>query len=113
MLPLDEATVTAVRTDSASYPAAPPFHPSARYPECEFAETAGESNAAYGAVRSCFARAGLDSSQYGTPQWNPLGKLIAPGETVLLKPNLVKESHPRDPFGWRYVLTHGSIVRAV
>jgi uncharacterized protein (DUF362 family) len=25
----------------------------------------------------------------------------------------VKERHPRDPEGWRYVLTHGSVVRAV
>jgi uncharacterized protein (DUF362 family) len=39
--------------------------------------------------------------------------LIRPGETVLLKPNLVRESHPRDSAGWRYVLTHGSVIRAL
>ena len=26
---------------------------------------------------------------------------------------MVKESHPRDPDGWRYVITHGSVIRAV
>jgi uncharacterized protein (DUF362 family) len=57
--------------------------------------------------------AGLDASNYGTPAWNPLGSLINPGEIVLLKPNLVKENHPRDPNGWKYMLTHGSVIRAV
>src|SRR5262249_25902727 len=32
---------------------------------------------------------------------------------VLLKPNLVKEAHPRDPQVWRAMLTHGSGIRAV
>src|SRR5262249_7084612 len=65
------------------------------------------------AVRSCFRGAGLDLERYGTSDWNPLEQMIRPGETVLLKPNLVKECHPRDPAGWEYVLTHGSLVRAV
>jgi hypothetical protein len=30
-----------------------------------------------------------------------------------LKPNMVHQRHPRDPHGWRYVITHGSIIRAV
>ncbi|MCA9951993.1 MAG: DUF362 domain-containing protein, partial [Anaerolineales bacterium] len=60
-----------------------------------------------------FNLAGLDVANYGTADWNPLKELIKPGETVLLKPNLVKETHPRDPVGWTYVLTHGSIIRAV
>jgi uncharacterized protein (DUF362 family) len=64
-------------------------------------------------VRECFRLAGLDIERFGGTNWNPLSTLIQPGETVLLKPNLVKEGHPRDPEGWRYVLTHGSIVRAV
>src|SRR5205823_8929519 len=50
---------------------------------------------------------------FGKANWNPLATLIEPGETVLLKPNLVKEKHPRDPQGWKYVLTHGSVIRAV
>lgn len=110
---VNDRQVAVAQAVAAAYPACPPFHPSESPPEYELGETAVEVNAAYEAVRQCFATAGLDSDRYGTPDWNPLGGLIRCGETVLLKPNLVKESHPRDPLGWRYVLTHGSIVRAV
>jgi uncharacterized protein (DUF362 family) len=66
-----------------------------------------------GLVGECLANLGLDAGRVDSPHWNPLGDLIHPGETVLVKPNLVKEHHPRDPEGWRYVLTHGSVIRAV
>jgi uncharacterized protein (DUF362 family) len=49
----------------------------------------------------------------GTNRWDPLKKLIHPGETVVLKPNLIKEAHPRDAQGWRYTVTHGSVMRTV
>jgi uncharacterized protein (DUF362 family) len=55
----------------------------------------------------------LDAERFGSAAWNPLGAWVRPGDTVVLKPNLVKEDHPRDPDGSRYVLTHGSVVRAV
>jgi uncharacterized protein (DUF362 family) len=105
--------VCAYHDPDAHYPADAPYHPGEAFPEYGFAEVAGEPNRAYAAVRACFHAAGLDAARFGTPEWNPLGGLIAPGETVLLKPNLVRERHPRDPEGWRYVVTHGSIVRAV
>jgi uncharacterized protein (DUF362 family) len=57
-------------------------------------------------VKRCFGLAGLD------PQ-NPLAPFISPGQTVLLKPNLVKESHPRDAEGWHYTITSGELIRAV
>lgn len=106
-----ETTVAAHRAATASYPERAPFHPDTAYPEYD-GPVGDEPNAAYEAVRGCFAAMGLDGERFGTPDWNPLRDLIRPGETVLLKPNMVKESHPRDPDGWRYVLTHGSIVRA-
>lgn len=98
---------------SCEYPHAPPFHPHSGYAEYSFGETGREPNWVYDGVRAAFRLAGLDASRYGTRLWNPLGGLIRPGETILLKPNLIKECHPRDPAGWRYVLTHGSVVRAV
>jgi uncharacterized protein (DUF362 family) len=110
---MDENVVAAYVTTDARYPSAAPFHPQERYLERRFDEISAEPNIAYECVRACFREAGLDAPRYGTPEWNPLGTLIRPGETVLLKPNLVKESHPRDPAGWRYVLTHGSVIRAV
>jgi uncharacterized protein (DUF362 family) len=71
------------------------------------------TSAAERGAAECFRLAGLHAARYGTPRWNPLAELVAPGETVLIKPNLVKECHPRDPEGWRYVVTHGSLVRAL
>jgi uncharacterized protein (DUF362 family) len=113
MMPLSDNTVVAYRGDSAEYPEMAPFHPQHGYPEYAWPETVLEPNASYEAVRGCFRLAGLDAAHYGVPEWNPLADLMHPGETVLLKPNMVHQRHPRDPQGWRYVITHGSIIRAV
>jgi uncharacterized protein (DUF362 family) len=104
--------VIAFRSGFPEYPEMAPFHPPEQYPECLFTEVSQEANHAYEAVRECFKLAGLDAEHFGTSEWNTLGDLMSPGEVVVLKPNLVKESHPRDPKGWQYVLTHGSIIRA-
>ena len=105
--------VIASRIVEAIYPSQAPFHPDRVYPEYGFEDVCAEKNEVYDNVRACFHLAGLDAEHYGTSEWNPLKELISPGETVLLKPNLVREHHPRDPQGWQYTLTHGSIVRAV
>ena len=105
--------VTVWRAEPAAYPSDPPFGPGEAYPERLISEELSDGNSVYASVRSCFRAAGLDAARYGSEQWNPLRELISPGQTVVLKPNLVKEAHPRDPEGWRYVLTHGSVIRAV
>lgn len=110
---MDPKKVSVARSDNPSYPSIPPFNPYIKYNEYLFSSFGDEPNYAYEAVRHSFYLSGLDSNNYGTASWNPLGTLISPGETVLLKPNLVKESHPRDPNGWVYVLTHGSMIRAL
>lgn len=110
---MDEKTVIAYASAITAYPQKAPFHPQKNYREYLFSEVGDEPNAIYESVRHCFQLAGLDSENFNQPNWNPLAGLIHPGETVLLKPNLVKESHPRDPQGWQYVLTHGSVIRAV
>lgn len=109
---IDERSVVAVVADRAAYPSAPPFSPSDSFPEYSY-ELSSEDNAVYRAVRHVFEVAGFDSEALGTPRWNPLGDLLREGETVVLKPNLIKESHPRFSDGWKCVLTHGSVVRAV
>lgn len=96
----------------AAYPSRAPYHPAEAYPEAPFPEREGEPNAIYAAMRQLFAGMGLDAARYGTCAWNPLGALIQPGETVLLKPNLVRQSHQFND-DWEYVITHGSIIRAV
>jgi uncharacterized protein (DUF362 family) len=64
------------------------------------------------AVRDLFVKLGFDWNRYGTAEWNPLGWLVMPGETVFIKPNMIahKHSHCDD---WDYVITHGSVIRAV
>lgn len=109
----NEKVVVVEKTSTTIYPSNPPFSPHENYPENYFAEITTQPNAIYEGVRACFRTARLDSENYDTPDWNPLRGLIQPGQTVLLKPNMVKELHPRDPDGWQYVLTHGSVVRAV
>lgn len=110
---LDPRTITAYRARTWLYPKDPPFHPHERYPEYELRSTSGVRNEAYEAVRECLRLAGLDRSRFGTGAWNPFGGLILPGNTVLLKPNLIKERHPSDERGWEYLVTNGSIVRAI
>ena len=60
-----------------------------------------------------FSPHGTRRGAFRLPRVESSGELDSPGETVLLKPNFVKECHPRDPLGWQYVLTHGSVIRAV
>jgi uncharacterized protein (DUF362 family) len=38
--------------------------------------------------------------------------LVQPGDTVLLKPNMIAHAH-RYSNDWEYVITHGSVLRAV
>lgn len=106
-------TVGAIRLDSGEYREDPPFDPGESYPELLWAPRSARRNPAYEGVRQLFQVLGYDSSNFGRREWNPLGWLVRPGDTVVLKPNMIKEYHPRDPDGWRYVLTHGSVVRAV
>ncbi len=101
------------RDRQAIYPKTPPFHPSGKYPETLFPETADEHNSIYNGVRELLRLLKLDYDHFDSPEWNPLGEIINPGDTVLLKPNLIKENHPRNPDGWVYMMTHGSIIRAV
>ncbi len=111
---MSSLNVAVARTTVATYPSVAPFPPDTRFPEYPAtAELSSEPNGVYTAVRETLRLSGLDAEHFGTPAWNPLGRWVKPGMSVMLKPNLVKEIHPRDPEGWRYVITHGSIIRAV
>jgi uncharacterized protein (DUF362 family) len=107
--------VMAIRMPGAAYPSAAPYHPSTPYPELQslFGNCfpTSDSNDVYAQVRSALELAGTEPAD--SSDWNPLRHWIHPGDTVLLKPNMIKESHPRDPNGWVYTITHGSLIRAV
>ena len=89
-----------------------PFHPHVAYPEYIFTETA-RSNVpgAYQLVRESLRSLGLDEKNFGSSTWNPLGEIIRPGDKVVIKPNWVLDTHPRnlDIFS---VITHPSVIRA-
>jgi len=104
----------AVHRGEAFYARTPPFHPGEAYPELPFPDAVGtEPNPAYAGVRAAFHLLGLDAARFGTRDWNPLGELIRPGSSVLLKPNMIRESHLQRPQEWEQIITHGSVVRAV
>ena len=66
------------------------FRPSEEYPEYLFrGEVSKEENPVYDMVREGLRMLGLDTEHAGQPSWNPFGGTVAPGNTVVIKPNLV------------------------
>ena len=90
----------------------PPFHPATRFPELPFSEISVAPNWPYELLRELFLNLGLDAERFGTQDWNPLGGVIQPGQTVVLKPNYVLSFNDsgHDLFA---VITHPSILRAL
>lgn len=98
----------------AVYPQHPPFSPEEGVPEYPFARALiAERNPVYRAVRGALHLLGLDIGQFGTPEWNPLGGIVRPGDTVVLKPNFVREFRETQPGHGDCLITHGSVIRAV
>lgn len=97
-----------------SYPRVAPFNPSEPYPEYPFGseQLSSEPNLVYGAIRTLLHVLGMDDENYGTADWNPLGEVITPGDTVVIKPNLVIDRHA---LGGTVdsIITHASVIRAV
>src|SRR5215510_450790 len=102
----------AVTSGASSYPENPPFNPPEKYPESPFAASVDASNHVYSMVRDCLRLLRLDETNFGKPEWNPLGCLISPGQRVLIKPNFVLHFNagggPLDA-----VVTHPSVIRAI
>jgi uncharacterized protein (DUF362 family) len=99
MMPRPETHRVAVIRGATAYPPAPPFDP---------------PNDVYAAVEQVLAGIGLDAGRAGTPDWNPLGDLVAPGQHVVIKPNFVSarnfhQRYDRDDF--LCCCTHPSVLR--
>jgi uncharacterized protein (DUF362 family) len=108
-------SVAALSWGPARYEAAAPFSPGTAWPEyASVARDVGPAqNGVYTTVRESFRLLGLDLQHCGTERWNPLGAWIRPGNTVVIKPNFVRdfrESHPDDG---DCLITHGAVIRAV
>ena len=100
------------KQQSAAYPLDPPFHPAEQFPELRLSGI-DESNLVYDSVRQLFRLLKYDEANYGTEDWNPLGWLVRPGLTVLIKPNMVRQETLDNRGEWLHVISHGSVVRAV
>jgi len=110
---LFDPQVAVCDTGRFAYPARPPFHPPAHYPEYPFDPSElDEQNFVYEAVRQLFRLLEMDVERFGTAEWNPLGAIIRPGDHVVLKPNLVISDHPDGLPGIQAAVVHGSVVRA-
>lgn len=104
-----------------SYPKASPYMPEEFYPEYPYDDfyLTGEQdnkNEIYEAIRNLFVMLQLDSQNIGKQGWNPLGEYVQPGQTVLLKPNLVSHCNPAEKDldkGMNCLITHPSIVRSI
>lgn len=105
--------VGVVRAEKAEYSENAPYHPSEKFPEYPFGDNLSSApNYVYTSVRQLFFELGYDLENYGKAQWNPLGFLIEPGMTIVLKPNFVRSRHfeKKDPFS---MITHPSVLRAI
>jgi uncharacterized protein (DUF362 family) len=111
-MPTDNEVFALCRGNFRDYPSIFPFSPNQKYPEYPFGDVSRETNEVYDMVRELLFIMGLDISHYGATEWNPLGDFIMPGNTVLIKPNLVRHYHG---YEWNInsVIAHGSIIRAI
>lgn len=93
-------------------PITAPYGPEEVYPEYVFDGTT-KSNPIYAGLREMLRGMGLDPGNFGTPRWNPLGKWISPGNTVLIKPNMVLHRSHAPGQDYYSVVTHPALIRAV
>lgn len=93
----------------------PPFHPDAEYVEVPHAWQSGTcpENLAYRSFRQALLGLRLDEANYGTQSWNPFGRFVKSGQTVLVQPNAVNDKNFNPSQSVYAVITHGSMIRCV
>ena len=102
-----------------NYPDAAPYNPEERYPEYPFELEESINltrNDVYRMMRELFVSCNMDIENYNSAEWNPLGEYIKPGNTVLIKPNLVLHDNKAETDEQRKMdclITHPSIVRCL
>ncbi len=102
----------AAGSTSPDYCDEPPFHPDEAYPELAFTEVSSQPNMPYRLLRNLLRDLRRDVENFGRASWNPLGGVVEPGQTVLIKPNFVLHYNMSgdDVFA---VITHPSVIRAL
>ncbi len=111
---ITDENVVSIHVGPASYSTQAPYHPTDVFPEYPFSGSVDgcEPNHAYRAVRGALELLGLDREKAGTADWNPLGSVLQPGQTVVLKPNFVRDFRESNPDHGNCLITHGAVIRA-
>lgn len=93
------------------------FSPSEKYEEYPFDlnTISKPKNGVYELVRKCIYLTGYDKEHYGMKCWNPFGKFISPGDTVLIKPNWVEDKNKNNKIenGLDCLVTNPGVVRVI
>lgn len=107
-----EKRVVVYQTANYSYPKIETaLHSSGCYPEFSTELEKLEVDSVYDSVRNCLHLLGLDASNFGRQEWNPLSDWgIRPGCSVLIKPNLVMHHNPVEGQGTECLFTQPSVV---
>ena len=108
------SSVVAASTGHVGYQSVPPYSPSVAYSEYPFGpdSLSNDANHAYEGVRDALLLLNLDAENYGRKNWNPFGEIILPGNTVVLKPNFIRDFRETRPDHEDCLITHGSVIRA-
>ena len=108
------SVAVAISTGHCGYPLEPPYSPKVAYPEYPFGPDtlSKEINHAYEGVRDALRLLELDAVHYGQKDWNPFGQIVCPGNTVVLKPNFVRDFRETQSGHEDCMITHGAIIRA-
>ena len=108
------SSVVAASTGHVGYQSVPPYSPSVAYSEYPFGpdSLSNDANHAYEGVRDALLLLNLDAENYGRKNWNPFGEIIFPGNTVVLKPNFVRDFRETQSGHEDCMITHGAIIRA-
>jgi len=110
-----EKLVVVLKENTCNYPAFP-FNPREKYPELKllpYNSGIDPTNCVYEMVRKMFFMYNLDRENYGTQKWNPLSEIASKGNTVVIKPNLVRDRHPLGERGILSTVTHSSLLRPI
>ncbi len=73
-------------------------------------------NPVYEMVEAALRGLGFDAARAGSPEWNPLGAIVQPGDHVLIKPNFVTSKNFEEHLRGEKLAcssTHGSVLRPI
>ena len=99
--------------ENLNYPTEVPYDPSERYLELGTGNfvIGKQSNKVYDAIRNCLLDLEMDKDNIGTEKWSPFSDIITPGNTVVIKPNLVR--HTDEEYLQECVTTHPAVIRPI